>query len=267
MKPEEAAREKIDQMLRAAGWQIVDRMDYSPTMNAVAIREGLLNGNREADYFLMLGGKAFGVLEAKKASVNVSSQIVTDQAYMYARGVPDCYQSWMKPLSYGFTSNGDETYFMDFRSQDNVPELLTHFNLHTILRLPTGIFYAQGVKANVLFFQKGQPTRQVWYYDYRTGIKHSLATRPMLRQHLDDFVACYCAGRLSERQESERFRCYPVEELLRRDKTSLDITWLKETSDEADLSLGELMETLDTQSRNIASAVAELKSLLANIEE
>ena len=65
--------------------------------------------------------------------------------------------------------------------------LLADFNLHTILRLPTGIFYAQGVKANVLFFTKGTPTKDVWFYDYRTDIKHTLATNPMQRHHLDDF--------------------------------------------------------------------------------
>ena len=72
-------------------------------------------------------------------------------------------------------------------------ELLKNFNLHTILRLPTGIFYAQGVKANVLFFSKGTPTQDVWFFDYRTDIKHTLATNPMQRQHLDEFVECYQA--------------------------------------------------------------------------
>lgn len=72
-------------------------------------------------------------------------------------------------------------------------KLLSDFNLHTILRLPTGIFYAQGVKANVLFFQKGSPTKEIWFYDYRTGIKHTLATNPLQRHHLDDFVKCYNA--------------------------------------------------------------------------
>ena len=66
--------------------------------------------------------------------------------------------------------------------------LLQDFNLHTILRLPTGIFYAQGVKANVLFFSKGQPTKEIWFYDYRTDIKHTLATNKLERHHLDDFV-------------------------------------------------------------------------------
>lgn len=153
-------------------------------------------------------------------------------------------------------------------------ELLKDFNLHTILRLPTGIFYAQGVKANVLFFQKGTPTKNVWYYDYRTGIKHTLATKPMQRQHLDDFVKCYHAENISQRKETYseenpngRWRKYPVSELLKRDKTSLDISWIKQTDDDDDLSLAELMSTIQQKSDNISKAVAELQKLLSNINE
>ena len=153
-------------------------------------------------------------------------------------------------------------------------KLLEDFNLHTILRLPTGIFYAQGVKANVLFFQKGTSTKNVWYYDYRTGIKHTLATKPMQRQHLDDFVKCYHAEDISQRKETYseenpngRWRKYPVSELLKRDKTSLDITWIKQTDDDDDLSLAELMSTIQQKSDNISKAVAELQKLLSNINE
>ncbi|MCI7168550.1 MAG: type I restriction-modification system subunit M [Bacteroidales bacterium] len=153
-------------------------------------------------------------------------------------------------------------------------KLLEDFNLHTILRLPTGIFYAQGVKANVLFFQKGTPTKNVWYYDYRTGIKHTLATKPMMRNHLDDFVKCYHAEDISQRKETYseenpngRWRKYPVSELLKRDKTSLDISWIKQTDDDDDLSLAELMSTIQQKSDNISKAVAELQKLLSNINE
>ena len=153
-------------------------------------------------------------------------------------------------------------------------KLLEDFNLHTILRLPTGIFYAQGVKANVLFFQKGTPTKNVWYYDYRTGIKHTLATKPMMRNHLDDFVTCYRAEDISQRKETYseenpngRWRKYPVSELLKRDKTSLDISWIKQTDDDDDLSLAELMSTIQQKSDNISKAVAELQKLLSNINE
>ena len=146
-------------------------------------------------------------------------------------------------------------------------ELLKNFNLHTILRLATGIFYAQGVKANVLFFQKGTPTKNVWYYDYRTGIKHTLATKPMQRQHLDDFVKCYNAENIAARQETERFKCYPVDELLARDKTSLDITWIKQGGDADNRSLAELITDIKEKSQTISAAVLELEKLLANIEE
>lgn len=149
-------------------------------------------------------------------------------------------------------------------------KLLSDFNLHTILRLPTGIFYAQGVKANVLFFQKGTPTKETWYYDYRTGIKHTLATNPMKRQHLDDFVACYRNRTETYHAETEpngRWRKYDVSELLGRDKTSLDITWIKEQTTDIDCTLSELLVTIQEKSENISKAVAELQKLLAGIEE
>lgn len=151
-------------------------------------------------------------------------------------------------------------------------KLLTDFNLHTILRLPTGIFYAQGVKANVLFFTKGEPTRDVWFYDYRTGVKHTLANNKLERRHLDDFVACYNPDNISSRTETYnvetepngRWRKYPAEELLKRDKTSLDITWMK-IEDTDDRTLAELMADIETKSNNIASAVAQLKELFSEL--
>lgn len=154
-------------------------------------------------------------------------------------------------------------------------ELLKNFNLHTILRLPTGIFYAQGVKANVLFFTKGTPTKDIWFFDYRTGVKHTLATNPMLRHHLDEFVECYKADNINARTETYnaetnpngRWRKYDVGEVMKRDKTSLDISWIKLNDDDNDMSLAELMSNIQEKSDNISKAVAELQKLLANIEE
>lgn len=154
-------------------------------------------------------------------------------------------------------------------------KLLTEFNLHTILRLPTGIFYAQGVKANVLFFSKGTPTKDIWFYDYRTGVKHTLATNPMQRHHLDDFVECYKSENILARQETYdsesnpngRWRKYNVDDILKRDKTSLDITWIKQNDDDNDYTLAELMAQIQEKSDNISKAVAELQKLMANIEE
>lgn len=153
-------------------------------------------------------------------------------------------------------------------------KLLTEFNLHTILRLPTGIFYANGVKANVLFFSKGNKTNEIWYYDYRTNVKHTLATNPMRSQHLDDFVKCYNADNIhnrtetySEKNPSGRWRKYTSTELLNRDKTSLDITWIKTGEDTIDMSLAELMAQIEEKSSNIAKAVASLKEIIGKIEE
>ena len=154
-------------------------------------------------------------------------------------------------------------------------ELLKNFNLHTILRLPTGIFYAQGVKANVLFFTKGTPTKDIWFFDYRTGVKHTLATNPMLRHHLDEFVECYKADNINARTETYnaetnpngRWRKYDVDEVMKRDKTSLDISWIKLNDDDNDMSLAELMTNIQEKSDNISKAVAELQKLLANINE
>lgn len=118
MTPEEKARVKIDQMFEDAGWKVVDRDFYTPTLTAAAIREGLLEGNREADYFLFINGKAVGVLEAKRKEVDVTKSKVSEQAVMYARGVPDCYQAYSRPLPIIYQSNGDETFYRDFRDKD-----------------------------------------------------------------------------------------------------------------------------------------------------
>ena len=128
MTPEEKARVKIDQMFEDAGWQVVDRDFYSPTITAAAIREGLLEGNHEADYFLFINGKAIGVLEAKREEVDVTSTKVCEQTEMYARGVPKCYQVWQRPLPFGYQSNGAKTSFRDFRDKDGGMELLNRIH-------------------------------------------------------------------------------------------------------------------------------------------
>ena len=119
--------------------------------------------------------------------------------------------------------------------------LLHNFDFHTLLRLPTGIFYKQGVKANVLFFDKrrvsAEPnTKELWIYDLRTNQRFTLKERPMARADLDDFVACYKSGRRHERAETDHFRRFPYAELVARDKINLDIFWLKDdTLDDPDL--------------------------------
>lgn len=121
--------------------------------------------------------------------------------------------------------------------------LLAEFDVHTLLRLPTGIFYAGGVKANVLFFDKrpagDRPwTERLWVYDFRTNQHFTMKTNSLTRTHLDDFVDVYKPGRpRSERVETDRFKAFTYDELIARDKTNLDILWLKDDSieDAADL--------------------------------
>jgi type I restriction enzyme M protein len=116
-------------------------------------------------------------------------------------------------------------------------------DLHTILRLPTGIFYANGVKANVLFFdnhpaQKEPWTREIWFYDYRTNIHHTKKKKPMRMADLQDFITCYNPENRHVRKETwheetspeGRWRKYSYEEIVARDKTSLDIFWLRDKS-------------------------------------
>ncbi|MFD2573775.1 N-6 DNA methylase [Spirosoma soli] len=146
--------------------------------------------------------------------------------------------------------------------------LLQSTDLHTILRLPTGIFYAQGVKANVLFFDnkpasKDPWTKEVWVYDYRTNIKHTLKTNPLRLDHLQDFINCYRPEKRHNRIESDRFRKFSYEEIISRDKTSLDIFWLKDDSlgdldnlpdpDQLALDIVENLESALDSFRQIAS--------------
>ena len=114
-------------------------------------------------------------------------------------------------------------------------ELLKQADVHTLLRLPTGIFYAQGVKANVLFFdrkpaQEKAWTEKLWIYDLRTNKHFTLKENQLKRSDLDDFVACYHAENRHERTESERFKCFAYDDLIKRDKVNLDIFWLKDES-------------------------------------
>lgn len=122
-------------------------------------------------------------------------------------------------------------------------KILESSNLHTILRLPTGIFYKQGVQANVLFFDnkpasKDPWTKEVWFYDFRTNVHFTLKKNPLKLEDLSDFISCYNPENISKRSETYhpetnpegRWRKFTYEEIVARDKTSLDITWVKDKS-------------------------------------
>ncbi|MEX1157862.1 MAG: N-6 DNA methylase, partial [Thermomicrobiales bacterium] len=129
--------------------------------------------------------------------------------------------------------------------------LLADCDVHTLLRLPTGIFYAQGVKANVLFFDRKPAseaawTKTLWIYDLRTNMRFTLKTNPLARRDLDEFVSVYRPANRHGRTPTwtpdnpdGRWRAYTYEELLQRDKVSLDIFWLRDDSLEDAASLAE----------------------------
>ena len=151
-------------------------------------------------------------------------------------------------------------------------KLLAEFNLHTILRLPTGIFYAGGVKTNVLFFEKGTKTRDIWVYDYRTGVKHTMATKPMTYADLTDFVNCYCSGHLEDRKETYskenpngRWRKFTEEDVYSRDQLKLDFKWM-DLTEKDDRTINELLGEMQDKAAAISDAVSKLQEILGGID-
>lgn len=159
-------------------------------------------------------------------------------------------------------------------------KLLETADLHTILRLPTGIFYAQGVKANVLFWDakpssKDPWTKEVWIYDYRTNIHHTLKKNPLKLENLQDFIDYYRPSSRHKRKETfdaetnpeGRWRKFTYDEIIARDKTSLDITWLKDKSladldnlpDPDELAL-EIVENLEAGLESFKAIIASLNA-------
>lgn len=150
-------------------------------------------------------------------------------------------------------------------------KLLHEADVHTLLRLPTGIFYAQGVKANVLFFDRKPAsekpwTEALWIYDLRTNMHFTLKENPLKRADLDDFVACFNPENRHKRKESERFKSFAYDELMKRDKVNLDIFWLKDESLEDSANLPapaiiakEIVEDLEAALEQFAAIEEDLK--------
>lgn len=153
-------------------------------------------------------------------------------------------------------------------------KLLQQCDLHTLLRLPTGIFYAGGVKANVLFIDKKPPrpdgspaTKQLWVYDLRTGQHFTMKQNPLRREHLDNFVKCYRPGEPHEgRLETQRFRPYGYAELIARDRVNLDLTFLRVGSDveglaKPDVIAQEIVDELEVALAEFSEIAESLKVL------
>ncbi|MCX2681465.1 class I SAM-dependent DNA methyltransferase [Galbibacter sp. EGI 63066] len=159
----------------------------------------------------------------------------------------------------------DNVLFEGGAGEEVRKQLMKTTELHTVFRLPTGIFYRPGVKANVLFFNnkpasKDPWTKEIWFYDYRTNVHHTLKKKTMTEADLAEFVKLYNPGNINKRKETwsveneeGRWRKYSYEEIMARDKTSLDIFWLKDKSltdldnlPDPDILASEIIENIES---------------------
>ena len=282
-----------------SGWEIVDATARLCVMNLYLHGIGVDNVEspiRVADSLAAHPGKYFDMVLTnppfgKKSSVT----FVTDEGEMRRES-----QNIVRDDFWTSTSNKQLNFVQHVRSilqqhgraavvvPDNVlfeggagevvrRRLLNECDVHTLLRLPTGLFYAQGVKANVLFFDRKPAsetpwTRQFWIYDLRTNMNFTLKTNQLNRQDLDDFVACYNPANRHERQESwseinpdGRWRVFDYADLMARDKVNLDIFWLRDESLEdsanlpdPDVLAKEIMEELESALEQFKGIVEEL---------
>ena len=150
-------------------------------------------------------------------------------------------------------------------------KLLHECDVHTLLRLPTGLFYAQGVKANVLFFDRKPAsekpwTEKLWIYDLRTNMHFTLKTNPMKLKDLEDFIKCYNIKNRHQREESERFKPFTYDELLQRDKLSLDIFWLRDKSLEDIDNLPDPDVLSKDIADNLESALEQFSNIYKNLK-
>ena len=151
-------------------------------------------------------------------------------------------------------------------------KLLEQFDCHTLLRLPTGVFYAGGVKANVLFFDKkpartdGKPwTEKLWIYDFRTNQHFTQKEKKMKQEELEDFVKCYNVENKLDRKETEMFKAFSYDDLIKRDKVSLDIFWLKDESLEDIENLPPPDVIAQEIADNLESALESMNELIVSL--
>ncbi|MBV9712400.1 MAG: SAM-dependent DNA methyltransferase [Ktedonobacteraceae bacterium] len=164
----------------------------------------------------------------------------------------------------------DNVLFEGGAGQKIRDNLLRKCDVHTLLRLPTGIFYAQGVKANVLFFDKKSGsatahTKELWIYDLRTNKNFTMRTNPLKAEDLEDFISCYHAENRYERERSERFQSYSYEQLLERDKLSLDIFWLRDESQESADEIPSLEELTVKIIEDLEDALEQFKAVAEDL--
>lgn len=299
-------------MFNDAGWKVVDRDFYSPAITAAAIREGLLMGNRETDYFLFVNGMAVGVLEAKRQEVYVASDVVCEQAIRYTRYVPECYRAFARPLPFIYVSNGEDAFFRDCRDEDSDLEQINR--IHT----PKEIVKMLGIEdpfAGLPSLDLKKKALRDCQYEAITELENSFrsgqnrALIVLATGAGKTYTACMAAYRflaytpmkrilflvdrnnLGKQAEGEfgMFRLtengdpfntiYTVNR-LKSNKVPSDSNVVistiqrlfslltgKEITDDDDMTLTALMQTIQQKSDNISKAVSQLQELLKGIEE
>ena len=272
------------------GWEIVDGAARMCVMNLylhgiggdetnIAVDDSLRDAPRES-FDMVLTNPPFG----KKSSVT----------FVNTEGKPVKEKSVVERVDFWATTSNKQLNFVQHvrtllkntgRAAVVVPDnvlfeggagetvrrkLLADCDVHTLLRLPTGVFYAQGVKANVLFFDRKPAsatpwTRELWIYDLRTNRRFTLKANPLTRADLDDFVASYNAGNRLEREESERFHRFSYDELVKRDKANLDIFWLRDESMEDTANLPPPDQIAEEIIEDLRAALEQLEEVAADL--
>ena len=173
----------------------------------------------------------------------------------------------------------DNVLFADKVGEKIRNDLMNKCNLHTILRLPTGIFYAQGVQTNVLFFTRGESdkdnTKDVWIYDMRHQMRSFGKRNPLNKKDFADFEKVFCVDDRSKRKETwnkeknpnGRWRKFTIDEIKKRPNTSLDISWMSDEEEHETKSLKEILSDMNEKSKAISEAIAELNKALEGIDD
>lgn len=245
------------------------------------MREDSLLSKPKANYDYVLTNPPFG----KKSSITITNGegIQKRESLSYERqdfwvttsnkqlNFVQHIVSMLKPDGSAAVVVPDNVLFEGGAGETVRKNLLARTDFHTILRLPTGLFYAQGVKANVIFFDnkpasKTPWTKEVWIYDLRTNQHFTLKTQQMKFDHLEDFVKSYNPKNRFKRTETEQFKKFTYDEIISRDKTNLDIFWLKDESlgdtdnlPDPDILAAEIVE-------NIEAGLDSFKEIIQRLE-
>ena len=277
------------------GWEIVDNTARLCTMNLylhgiggekppVTVADALASESNE-HFDLVLSNPPFG----KKSSVTVigddgkaHKQTLTYERADFWATTSNKQLNFVQHIASLLKIHGraavvvpDNVLFEGGAGETVRRRLLKQYDVHTLLRLPTGIFYAQGVKANVLFFDRKPAeterdgwhwTQKLWVYDLRTNQHFTLKTNPLTLNDLQDFIACYNPKNRNEREETERFKAFDYDEFVARDKASLDVFWLRDESLEdakrlpaPDVLAAEIVEHLEAALEQFRSIAEELE--------